>query len=379
MVAAVQTNPIQKNLQLRQILLATAPRMQKDLGTVSGALGQTSRIKLFNVGILTRLRIYVSAVVNIGTATATASPRAPYNLIDRIRLTDYDGMDRINCSGVQLFMWNSVRQRQPFGLNNMGPIYDANGSTEKSGVIVNPQQTLAVSATAALNFYLDIPVAYDPESDLRGAMLCQTAVGELYLNIDWIPTLYGNGLIDRVYNGGATTTAALVSLSCQTWQYYLLPQPVGNGLPLPGLDLTTVYEYAGAIRSSDNLAANQGKLMSYPNVRSVIGAYYNYVTNDTALATQTSRLRVIANGNNILTDNTYISQILNQRAIVGGDLMPGQYWNDHRAKPIETALFGNVQCEFTPATVSGGNQYVEIGYESFYTKGATLPGIAQAQ
>jgi hypothetical protein len=50
----------------------------------------------------------------------------------------------------------------------------------------------------------------------------------------------------------------------------------------------------------------------------------------------------------------------------------------HRDKPIETALFGNVQYGITPSAANGGNQYFEVGFESFYTKGSTLPGLSQS-
>src|SRR5437870_462740 len=98
-------NALGSNLQARAALLASAPRLRKKLGKFSTLnLGDTTRIKLFNVGVITRLLVLVECTVAIGTAIATASARAPYNLINRIRLTDYDGTDRVNLTGYQLFM-----------------------------------------------------------------------------------------------------------------------------------------------------------------------------------------------------------------------------------------------------------------------------------
>jgi hypothetical protein len=215
--------------------------------------------------------------------------------------------------------------------------------------------------------------------------MCQTAVGEMYLTIDWNPSLYANGDVESVYAGAATTTVVANpssgNISVQTWQEFLMPQAIGGQgqIPLPPVDLQTVYELAGNIRSSDQLAANAEKLINYPNVRSVIGGYFNYVTGG-ALATpaQVSGLRLIVNGNAIVEDDTSLSHLFRQRRWLNSDITNGAYWKNHKTKPVETWLYGNVQLGFTPVTVSGGNQYVELGYESFYTKGAALPGQAQA-
>ena len=60
------------------------------------------------------------------------------------------------------------------------------------------------------------------------------------------------------------------------------------------------------------------------------------------------------------------------------DTIAGAYFRLHREKPVETALYGNVQMGITPNTV-GATPYIEVGYESFYTKGQALPGLNQAQ
>lgn len=378
-MAQQQQNPLVVNAQLRQALLASAPRMRKDLGsTVASAMGTTTRVKLFNVGILTALQIAVTCPITIGTATATGSPKAPYNLINRLRVTDYDGTDRINMSGLQLFILNCIRSRIPYGYNNEGPI-TSGGSTINGGIITNPSLPTAVG-NGTIQFLLDIPLAYDPEMDLRGAILAQTAVGEMYLNVDWNASLYTNGNLEAVYNGAPTTTVVLNGVtgpSIQVWQEYLLPQTVQGILPIPAIDLQTVYEYAGNLRSSDNLSVNAEKLINYPNVRSVIGAYFNYVNGvNSMLANDISKFRLIANANNILRDDTLYSQQIRQRNYLEGDIGNGMYWFLHRNKPIETALFGNVQASIVPTTVNA-SAYVEIGFESFYTKGSALPGMNQ--
>jgi hypothetical protein len=368
------------NSMMRQALLASSPRMRKNVLTVQAQAAQTSRIKLFNVGVITKLQLYITAALTIGTAVATASTKAPWNLIQRVRLTDFDGTDRINLSGFQLFILNCVRMRSLYGYHN-------NVST---AVFTNPVVPTAV-ANGTMSFFIDIPLAFDVDNpviqlqDLRGAVLAQTAVGEMYLSIDWVTSLYANNDVESLYSGAGTTTVVgngANYISCTLWQEYILPQAIGSQgqIPLPGIDLMTVYELNGNLRSSDNLAVSAEKLISYPNVRSVIGAYFNYVQAATMTQGKLNGLRLIANGNNILLDHTELSQLLYQRNYMynNGDTVPGAYWRSHREKPIETALFGQIQMGITPNTV-GATPYIEVAFESFYTKGAALPGLNQAQ
>ena len=371
----------QQNAAMRAALLGSAPRMRKNVMTVQAQVGQTSRLKLFNVGVITKLQLYVTIAVTIGTAVATASTKSPWNSIARLRLTDYDGTDRINISGFQLFILNCVRSRAVFGYHNTSAV---------TAVFTNPSVPTAVG-NGTISYFIDVPLAFDVDNsivqlqDLRGSILAQTAVGEMYLSIDWFTSYYTNGDVESLYSGGATTTVVANganNINCTLWQEYLLPQAIGsNGMiPLPGIDLMTVYELNGNVRSSDNLAVNTEKLISYPNVRSVIGAYFNYAQASTLTQGKINSFRLIANGNNILRDQTELSQLLYQRNYMSNDAdtVPGAYFFTHREKPIETALFGNVQAGITPNTV-GANPYIELMFESFYTKGQALPGLNQAQ
>jgi hypothetical protein len=381
--AGSQMNIAQQNASMRAALLATAPRMRKNVLTATTSQGLTTRMKLFNVGVLTKLQLYVTAAITIGVAVVTPSPKAPWNLLNRIRLTDYDGTDRINLSGFQLFVLNCVRNRTNFGYHN---------SAATAAVFTNPVVPTAIG-NATMSFFIDIPLAFDVDNpivqlqDLRGAILAQTAVGEMYLSIDTNPSLISATFdVDSVY-GNATATVvgnpATNFINITMWQEYMLPQAIGGAgqIPLPQIDLMTVYELNGNLRSSDNVAVNTQKLISYPNVRSVIGAYFNYVQAGLQTQGKINGFQLIANGNNILIDHTELSQLFYQRTYMldDEDTVAGTYFRDHRAKPIETALFGNVQMGITPNTAGGGNQYVEVSYESFYTKGQALPGLNQAQ
>ena len=370
----------QQNAYMRAALLGGSPRMRKNLQTATAQLGQTTRVKLFNVGVITRLQLYVTAAITIGTAIAVPSAKAPWNLITKITLTDFDGTDRIKLSGFQLFMLNCVRDRAIFGFHNTPAV---------PAVFANPNVPTAIG-NGTVSFFINVPLAYDTENpvtqlqDLRGCILGQTAVGEMYLSIDWISSYYGNGDVESLYSGAATTTVVANganNISLTVWQEYILPQPIAAGgqVALPQIDLMTVYELIGNLRSSDNLGVGVEKLLNYPNLRSVIGIYVNYVQAGTMTQGKISNVRIIANGNNILQDHSELSQLLYQRnyMITDADTVPGAYFRSHREKPMETALFGSVQLGFTPNTV-GATPYLELGYESFYMKGQALPGLVQS-
>lgn len=368
------------NLYLRTALLQTGLTQRKNLITQVGALGQTTRIKLFNVGILTSLRILVTCPVTIGTAIAVPSARAPWNLISRLRITDYDGTDRISLSGFQLYVLDCIRRRQPFGWNNQ------QAAVAGAGIITNPSVPTAVG-NGTISFMLEVPICINDNpwdglnQDLTGAIYAQTGVGELYLNIDWAASLYTNGNIDAVYSGAPTTTVVLNGVagpSVQVFQNYIFPQRIEGGkVPLPPIDLSSVYELAGAIRTADNIAVNSEKLISYPNLRRVIGAYVNFYDNNTVSPTNLNNLRILVNASSTLYESSQTLQILEQRLTLEGDIGSSIYFWNHRNKPIETAIFGNVQLGLTPNAVVA-TPFMEFMFESIYTKGAAIPGMNQS-
>lgn len=375
-VQATPQQMIAQNMGLRQALLASAPRMRKNLGsfTQGGSPSGTTRIKLFNVGIITKIVLDVEARVDIATAVATPSTKAPFNLINRVKLTDYDGTDRVNCSGYQLWVLQSIRNQTPYGYNN----------ESQTAIITLPSVPTAIATNQSLRFILEIPLAFDSEKDLRGALMAQTAVGEAYVNIDWNSLLLQSGNADAVYTNatGTVTQTAATNFTVKVYQEYLLPQNIGSQVPIPVLDMMTVYEIAGAVRTSDNIANGADKLFNYPNLRSVIGFYANFINNGVMnpATTDINVFKLVANGNNVLREYQATDKLFDQRRwlLADGDLRAGTYFEMHRTKPIETAMYGNVQYLIQPSSVSGSNTNFETCFESFYTKGASLPGMSQS-
>lgn len=361
------------NLRMREALVATSYRATKRLGTFTATtLGETIRVKLYNVGITTRLLARVRGRVDVDVA-AVAHAWAPHTFLSRINLTDYSNQDRVKCSGIDLYSINSVRRRSPWGLNNEAA----------AAVFTNPTaMPTAVGDNQEFEYWLEVPLAYD-EEDLRGMMLSQTSVGDAYLNLTVNPTALTVANVDNLYLSGTVTVPASGSLcTVEVWQDYIYPQNVQY---IPPLDVATVYELEGALVSSDNLTVGGEKLISIPNVRSVIGTHLGYVFNNTVAVAQTAaanttditQWRLIANGTNILQDESDRARMMQMRMWLNSDLMRGRYFWQYRSRPIETALLGNVQIGLTPANADA-NSRVHVCHESFFVSGLALPGIPQS-
>ena len=370
--------PQEINAQARDYVLATAERMNQDLGTqnaqlpvanpVSLANVPTLRQKLFNVGIITSIDIIVTMVVNI-TAAAKLSTRAPWNVFSAIRTKDYSGDARVNAGGFQVWTNKTVRTRFPhnltFGLNapypDGGQVYP---------LIAAPT---GVGNNQVFSYRQRIPVAYDPESDLTGAILAQNNTGELFLEADVNPTIFGTDE-EGVYSSGAGT---INSLSVRIVQNYLAPAGTGNAMVLPLIDLNTVYELNGTLQTNSDLATGQKKLINIPNYRTVLSMTLEYV-NGGAMnpGTDVTQFDWFVGGKIPLRTYTPNDLAAIVREHLGFDLPPAVYYLSTRFKPIDTSLYGNVQIGMTPSNVSAAQPtYVRPLIESFYPKGAVLTGL----
>lgn len=361
----------QRNNSLRSLLIASAAGFVKQLQSQSCVQGGSVQIKLLNAGITTKIRLAISAAITIATAVQTPSNKAPYNLVSRVRLRDYNGTERVSCSGWQLYFLNSIRASTLFGQNTFG----------NTAVASNPVTPTAIGA-GTISFYLDIPLAWDSDNpivqlrDLRGSLFTQVNVGEAYVIVEFNNSLLASADEDAVYTtASGTVTTSGNAMTVVASQYYLQPQAINGEIPIPFIDLATVYEINGFTKSTDNISAGLEKLFSYPNARSVVGSYFSFVSNK-LLSDNLTTVRMIANGNQIMQEYTGASKLFDQRVILDGDVGKGWTFFLHRENRIETNIYGNVQIGITPSAVAG-TPYFEQMFESFYQNGQQLPGMYQ--
>lgn len=373
-----QMTPQQTNLLARQTVLATAERMNQNIGTMAAQLNGTPanlngvatlRQKLFNVGLITSLDLVVTMSVNI-TAAAQLAKRGPWNLFSAIRVKDFDGTDRINASGYQIWANRGIRTRLPHMLTlslnapavDFGQVYP---------LVVVPT---AVGNNQNVSFRLRVPVCYDPESDLTGALLAQATTGELYIEADLNPSVFGVDE-DGVYTSGAGT---INSVSVTVIQNYLAPAGVGNSIVLPLLDLNTVYELNGSLKTNSDINAGLEKLINIPNYRTVLSVLIEYLNGGVLNpGSDITQLRWLIGGNLPLRQYSAFDLAAEVRQHLGWDLPDASYYLTTRFKPIDTSLYGNVQIGVTPSLVNAGNTYIKPLIESFYPKGAVLSGLSQ--
>lgn len=364
-----------QNLAARQQLLQTGVHEFIKTGTFGPFLpGQTARIRLKNIGVMTELYARITASAdNTGTVAASPSPLAPYNLVSRVSFYDYDNVPRVRASGPELQLRNSVAN---------GSLFDValavQGALAGNTAIV--EMPTAVG-TNPLAFDLLIPVAIHPESDLTGAILAQTVAGEQFLDFEFNANISG-AAADQTYLYSATTDTVTVSaITVELYQRTIQPQlaPGANGLVLPQLDLLTVYELNGVQKTTSNIAVNQEKLIDYPNNRTILGMYVSFLNGGVynSNASDLSLIRQIANGSQPIREYDPLVLLSEMRRVLKGDTFPAHYFILSRLVPIFTQLYGNVQLGLTPSSVAtAGTVQATFMSEGLYPKGASLPGVS---
>jgi len=362
------------------LLKRSSPVYRKALSSQTlTSMGQTARFKVINSGYITGFYVSISLVAAIGTATATLSPRAIYGAISRIRFTDYSQIDRLNLSGYQLFLRNSVNSFYT-GLAGMSLTPSVSSVALGTGGVTsgftNPNQTLTVgSPTQKVTFY--VPIAKDMQrGDLRGMIDAENVEGEAYLNIELNSALYANGNDDYMFNGAPTTTVTLTSCQIDVVQEFYYPQRVGNVIPRPSLDMRTVYELAGCQRTTDNLSAGADKTINLMNNRNIRRVYLNYQNNGIlggSSGNELAKLKFVIGGANYIQDLTEQQQQFIQLQDQGVTLPKGSYyWEfDHG---LETSSYGIAQLAVTP----GGTlvtPYCEVLFENLYSIGSPMSSL----
>ena len=358
-------DPVTMNAMARMNLLSSGVSMVYRLPVTTVQQGSTAQITLQRVGVTTGVMLQCTATVNI-TAAATASPLAPWSFISRIRYTDFAGIDRIATSGFGLAMGQAFKHGDL-------PAQAVPGTVPGVGNIDTNILSLPTAVGVGLvNFSLWVPFAYDATSDLRGAILAQTVVGDHFISVDLANTLVGD-VVACPYTSG---TVSLSNFTVDAFQHYLQPQNLNM---LPAIDLATIYAFQGGLADTSNITANGDKFLNFPDNRSILSAMYIYENGGalTLNGTDINLVTLLANSNTNLRTMTprYIREA--QRKMTHGDVSSGVYYLSCRRQPILTQLMGNVQTKFSLGAVNAGVTQFVSQYESFYPSGAPLPGVTQ--
>lgn len=361
-----------QNYLNRRSLIETGLYMTKKLLPVTGALGSTLQIPLERIGITTGVLLMFTVPVNV-TAAATQSPFGPYNLAQKVQYTDYAGIQRVNTSGYQLHVLNSMKLRRSGDNADKMAGYLTGAET---GIDTDILSLPTAVAAANMYFALYVPLAYDPASDLRGAVLSQTIYGDHYVSVTLQNALVNADALIAPYTAGTAALQAGQSVSVQAFQFYIMPQQGVNDLP--AIDLSTIYGVEGGTTDSANIVAGMSKFLNWPNNRAILSATHIYDNggSGTLNGADLNAITLLGNSNTNIREMTpaFLRRLMRQ--MLGYDLPSGVYYISSRSQPITTQLYGNVQTKFDIATANA-NAYFTSQYESTYLSGTPLPGVIQ--
>ncbi len=363
-------NAAAQNFAARAALIQGGLHFIKKLQPVTGALGSALRVPLERTGVLTGIVLDISMPVDV-TVAATQSPFGPYNLAQLVKYTDYAGVDRVFTAGPLLHYLNCFRGAK---LLNNAQKMDGYLTGAETGVDTDILKFPTAVANDTINFSLYIPIAYDPASDLRGAVLAQTIYGDHYVTVQTPQQLVGADAYANPYTAG--TVAAGGNIVVQAYQHYIMPQ--GGVTQLPMIDLSTIYAIEGNYVDNSNIAAGQSKYINWPNNRAIMSAIHAFINGGSGVlnGADLTQITLLGNSNTNIREMSPACLRRMMRYKLGVDLASGVYELSARAQPITTQLYGNVQTKLDVATANA-NPYIASQYESFYMAGTPLPGIVQ--
>lgn len=372
-----QMSPAQQNYLARQNLLTTGISMVKRLQPVAGALGSQLKIPLLRMGIMTGVLLQFSVPLAITVAAATPSPVGPWNLAQQVVYNDFAGVQRTRTNGFQL--WAAQTFKQGDALSAIPAMNGAGGVVPALNYDTNILNQPTAVANNVLYFSLYVPMAYDPNSDLTGAVLTQTNVGEHYITLQLANALSSTDPWASPYvtaGGSVVALQAGASVTVEAFQYYIQPQNMGaENLPL--LDLSTVYGFEGGYQTSANIASGQATYINYPNNRSILSTLLSFENGGafTANGADLSQITLVANSNTNFKEMSPRLLRETMRNICNSDMPAGSYYLASRRQPILTQLYANVQAKMDVVTANAGITQFVSQFEVQYPSGAPLPGI----
>lgn len=365
----------QQNMMARSLVLDRAINMWQPIHTqtLQGVLpGQIVNVPIRNVGLIKRLVLEFAFTFAQGAAeTQVRTEWGLANLLSSVVFTDLSNQTRINTAGWHLHALATVRRQKAFGAAfiNDSPINF--GSTFP--VIEAPQ---AVQGAQTMRMFYEVPLAYG-DYDLRGAIFASIVNATMNLQFTINPNFSvatGANSVLSAYQSSTAQVGVLSAMTVTVYQNYLDQIPMSKDGPvLPSLDLSTAY----LLNNTQvlGLSVNQDNPIPYANFRnfySTILIYDNVgVLNPGNDISQFSIQS--ANYTNIVQLDPFISALMT-RENIGDDFPSGSYYFDHRAKPISTIQYGNMQMIVRPSAVTSALAQILVGYEAM----AAINQITQA-
>jgi hypothetical protein len=346
--------------QAQQAILSQGVPSSQRIFSSSGINPATTpnvQIDIKKVGVITGFLVRVSGTVTAAAGAAlTLTALGAYNILDRVKLTDFSNQTRINVKGRNLAVLNAKRHGRWLGMAS-NSYYNANGAQfPESSVwdLVDGQATIAGAGTGTVTAWYFVPCAYD-DNDLRGALFGQVSGVSASIELDFNSNIAGTDTVNGAYTS-AGAAGALSNVSVDVWQYFINNLPMQNGQYVyANLAFQSLYEIKDQTLGQQ-LSAGSETLFDLSNARqySSIGLVYNN-NNTLNVGTDVSKIRVVAQSVTTIKEWTPASLQLEARMQMHGcDSPAGHYFLSFRRRPISVAVYGNTQIGFTPSAVTAG-------------------------
>lgn len=360
----------QLNLAARSLVIASGVERVQQIfsSTFNPASANLVNVNPRLVGLIKGFWVKVTATVNNGSGNAiTPTDFNIMNTLSQITFTDLQNNVRIQTTGWHLNAINSIKARRIYGSASTNASQDCPIGYGANWAVDSATASIANGGTGTITKWYYVPLAYS-DTDLRGAIYAGVINATMQLGLTVNPTPGVNTASDStlaIYLG--TTGATSVTLNPVTitvYQHYMDQLPVGqNGLILPQIDLSTIYELKNTIVNS--MVANQDFPVQYSNFRdflSTIPVYYNGTARVVGADVSYWALQS-ANLTNLWKEEPNLAA-LRTRNHLGFDLPKGMYYFGSRDKPISTVQYGNMELILNAIT-AGAGAYMLIGYEDF--------------
>ncbi len=375
MAPAPQMSRPEQNGRARAAIITQGVERLQPLAPVSyNPANQTQvTVQPQNVGFVRGFLVKVAGTIantNVG-ASGVALALTQFgasNMLKNIVFTDTNNQTRHQTQGWHVGLINSAKQPMVFGAAyapNVPVNYGNNWTVQSAASSIS-----VATGEAAIQFYYYSPLSYG-KFDLRGAMWAgiTNAVAQLQLEINPTPVVATGDASLAVYSGNTGGWKSGTTVTISVWQDYIDQVPMistqnGPQPVLPMNDVETLY----CLNSTTftGMVAGQDFGIPYPNWRAFLSTVLVY--NNAGVLNSGSDI----NDFKLQTANT--SQIWrygpNEAALLArttflADPPKGAYYFDHRAKPIDTQQFGNMQIFMNPITVTNSTSVVWTGWEYF--------------
>lgn len=383
-VPTPSASPSQINAMQRAQVLASAVEMKQQIfsqtfaGPITGA-NNVINVVVRNVGLIKRFLVEITETVNTGVGDAlTLSDLGEANLLQQAQFVDLNNNVRVNTSGWHLKMVESYKNRNVqmanYAFASVGTSVQDLGAGATFAILQAPP-TIAASSSGVLRNVFEIPLAYH-DDDLRGSVYGNVVNATMNLQLTLTPAaqqVVQNTLDSTlaVYTDAQAPSAGVTvtNVTVTVYQVYLDQLPQGkNGVVLPILDLSTIYELKNT--SLTAIAVGQDFPVPYTNFRDFLSTsaiFNNGTSAGSAGRTAGTDVNYWALQSANFTNLWKVDPLLaaqEARQIIHTDIAKGVYYFTHRRKPISTTQYGNMELILNPSVAVAGN-YILVGFEDF--------------